>query len=496
MRATKRPVHPRSCGLFLFLTCCAVPVAEAQVDQKILEQLEAGELKDAVLRLRRGVRIDSAEARIAIATKLVELATRKGADEKYGPLALQVTLDLLRDGVPKEQRAARADLVFRAVKARVLPAMRERPEPGSKEDKNILADLRFARGVLVSSDAHKDERSIEIGKLLFPYLRREEDWIELRSLTEGLLENPKLGEKDREEVRELLGLAQIGLGRTREGLPLLEKRIARSPRDPVLIGSIASALYRKEPEAAFSYLLPVLAGTPEPHEHNAYRGALETFYRIVERLPRRKAPMVAFWNEHLIDLKVPPSWPNRTWNPGYRLWRPDNQYSSKQYSGDHAIQIALPESHGWKKVRVPDELRRWNNVATCLRKGSRGPTVVLYWYGPDVHYWYGHTPESRGLTGKSARGHSKGAIASLVKEIVYGVAAKRQGHHYRSARPLGFKTRVRGTRFAYRRGDVHYDETIFSLGQVTGELLVRIRESDLELLEPEIEWLFRNLRTF
>jgi hypothetical protein len=134
-------------------------------------------------------------------------------------------------------------------------------------------------------------------------------------------------------------------------------------------------------------------------------------------------------------------------------------------------------------------------VLAALRRGANGPLLLVYGYGPDLDYWYGHGSEERGVTGKTARGDNKGGIENLVETYAYGEDAKRRSMAYAKARPLAFAPALRGaSRRAWRAGTTHYDETFASFGQVTLELLLVAEIDELALYEAELKALYEGLR--
>ena len=182
---------------------------------------------------------------------------------------------------------------------------------------------------------------------------------------------------------------------------------------------------------------------------------------------------------------------------GYRVYLPDYTDRGKKYGGRHALTAVLPASNGWSSgSTLPPELLRWRNVAYTLTGGggSRGPILAVYWFGPHLNYWYGTTSAEKGVTSKTVRGFNRAAIANLVSKTVYKTDARRRGFKFVKSSPFKFRPAVgESIRRQWRLGAMVYDETFFSVGQVTCEILLRISERDLERLEPEIRWLYGNL---
>lgn len=77
--------------------------------------------------------------------------------------------------------------------------------------------------------------------------------------------------------------------------------------------------------------------------------------------------------------------------------------------------------------------------------------------------------------------------------MFYGEDAKKRGVRFTNHRRLDFALATGGQRRTFSANGVIYDETVFSHGQVTVAVLLRVAEADLEGLEPELRWLYRNV---
>ena len=241
----------------------------------------------------------------------------------------------------------------------------------------------------------------------------------------------------------------------------------------------------------------MLAAAPKAIEREQWTKCLEVFYRCITPQTARQQVVTAILAPNTIAKRLPTIWRRVLWEPGYRTWRGDNERPGKVGSGKQQLVAVLPFSNGWRnRGNPPPELARWQNSAACFQRGSGSPTLVVYWFGPSLGYWWSTTPRSNGVTGKTVRGFNKGGISKLVAEAAYSKDAARLGGKPRKTRPLPLKLGVGpgAIRKAWRVGDTIYDETFFSVGQITIEVLLRIREQDLELLEPELEWLYRSIR--
>jgi len=319
--------------------------------------------------------------------------------------------------------------------------------------------------------------------------------VEASRLCRQLLESD-LSDALRAEIRGCLGFALLRLKKVSDALPYLGDYVARAPTDPAHVLPVASALPRSHAAEICGMLQPVIAQAPRQGD-TSWTEALGVFYACLTPRAARKSAVASLLGPNVVEVPVPTQWGGQTWRSGYRQWRPYGQNPGKVGSGKQGIRALLPFSKGWHKTgQPPAELRRWGRAPIVFQRGTDGPTLVVYWFAPDLGYWYGSTPRTQGVTGKTVRGFNKGGIARLVADIAYGEDHKSLGGRPRSTRPLPFKLGLGSgqLRKAWRVGDVLYDETFFSIGQVTGEVLMRIRAADVDVLEPELRWLYRNLR--
>jgi hypothetical protein len=244
----------------------------------------------------------------------------------------------------------------------------------------------------------------------------------------------------------------------------------------------------------FPMLRAVIGAPPPKGTETAWTACLAEFYATADRLAAKKstAELVAGLTHR---LPLPQTWHRALWGEGYRIWLDPDARPAKIASGKDALRLPVPQSHGWRRhERPPEELTRWDNAAYCVQRGDRGPVLVVYWFGPNLEFWYGDTPVERGVTGKTVRGHSAGAIARMVFDICYGEDARRRRQTFTARPPLPFAIGEGGHRRTFALGDTIHDETVFSHGQVTIEVLLRATESQLVELEPELRWIYATLQ--
>jgi hypothetical protein len=480
---------PRFAAILLLL---ALPLA-AQIPPA-LDELRQGKLADAVARLDEAGAIAAVEPRLETAGLLVDLATEARADD-LKERALAHAARLVDGSVPDEHRARQDDLCVRANLS--LAALLAKAAPGTDNTRARVRALGSARDALIALGRARTPVARDVDLELLPLLVATESWSVAVEVGEQALAAELLSQPQQRAVRGMVGLALLRLRKLDEAIERLEDHLASAPSDPEHVLGVVDELPMTKADAIFRFVRPVIADTPAPRAPSeAWTRCLRRAYEAIEAMGTRIDPGRSILERNTLVLPLPAMWGQRTWASGYRVWRPDNVEPGKSYAGRHALEAALPLSHGWRQLPAPPaELRRWSNAALCFHRAPDGPTLVVYWFAPDLHYWYGTTPPERGVTGKTARGHSRGGIASLVADIAYGEDAQANGVRYRSSRPLPFKPAVGSCiRKQWRLDDELFDETFFSIGQVTVEVLLRVRERDVEALEPELRWLYGHVR--
>lgn len=485
--------------LVLALGPVGIPAAvEAQdgTGEAVLAELEAGRVEEALRMLDAGRRPTSEELRLRVAEGLGRFAPGLPAARREKALATALALVQAGPRSPElRRRSFELQLDLATARARALRALRPPGSASPTWEDRLLHCLAAQAEALAALGREDSPTAIAID------LERAERLLgrgrprEVVRLAERRLSGAGFTKADRRHLRGLVGQALLRLGEPRRAAPLLADYLAKAPTQATRILGVVEALPLELGEWRLRFLSPVLGRDPEPGEREAWRRCLAEAYRTLEFAGVRREPGRSFFEDHTVRLPFPRRWPARRWRKGYRVWRPDNTTPSKTYAGRHALRVVKPLSAGWRRTAPPEELRRWDNSPWCLRRGAEGPVLVIYWFGPDLHYWYGTTPARRGVTGKTARGHNRAGIASLVEEVAYGVEAKARGLRFRPARPLPFRLGAgrSAIRKAWREGDRLHDEAFFSVGQITVEVLLVVAEEDLERLEPELRFLYRHL---
>jgi hypothetical protein len=356
--------------------------------------------------------------------------------------------------------------------------------------------LTHAREALLALGAPRSAERRDLELQLLPLMAEERRFLELSSLCEhALRENPP--EQVARSFRAYHGVALLEMGKVEKARPLLEDYLALRPRDLEHALGLIERLPRTLDGDALLWLRPFVAAMPPgaDRERATWRHALEHFYALAARAPKQSEPVRGWLPSATTQIPLPEIWRERDAASGFRTFRPPNTVAGKTYAGKKGLEILRPLSGAWKEARVPEELKRWGFVLAALRRGANGPLLLVYGYGPDLDYWYGHGSEERGVTGKTARGDNKGGIENLVETYAYGEDAKRRGIAYTKVRPLAFAPALRGaSRRAWRAGTTHHDETFASFGQVTLELLLVAEVDELALYEAELKALYQGLR--
>ncbi|MBK9386994.1 MAG: hypothetical protein IPN34_19440 [Planctomycetes bacterium] len=339
-----------------------------------------------------------------------------------------------------------------------------------------------------------ERRDMELA--LLPLMTEERRFLELTNVCEhALRENPP--EPVARSFRAYHGVALLEMGKLEKARPLLEDYLALRPKDLAHVLGLAERLPRGLESEALLWLRPFVAAMPPSadQERASWKRALEHFYALIARASQQGEPLRGWLPAATTQLPLPEIWRDRDAAPGFRTFRPPNTVAGKTYAGKKGLEILRPLSGAWKECSVPEELKRWGFLLAALRRGTDGPLLVVYGYGPDLDYWYGHGSEERGVTGKTARGDNKGGIENLVETYAYGEDAKRRSLVFAKARALAFAPALRGaSRRAWRTAGVHYDETFASFGQVTLELLLVAKVEELALYEAELKALYHGLR--
>jgi len=474
--------------------------ASAGEEEPILVHLRQGDLYAALRVARKSPLRPGGEKALEAASRLRELALEQKGQKVSATKtreALDLALDLLSGRFPQELRVRQQEGTARIGLALGRFLASGQPRPRSREHARARHALEQARSAALSLTGKEvGERLREIDLLLVPLYRQIERHSSVLRLGREVLDLEP-GEKEKKEVEEAMGLSLLALGRVDKALPFLEDYLKRNPTDPAAIGPIADSLDRRDPVQAFHLLQRVVQADPPPGKREAWTECLDLLYnRVLRRLSPRKPPLEGIIRSRHFRRPVPKVWGYSTWRSGFRQYRDPNERAGKTYAGDDAISAFIPLSKGWRRVGAPpEELRRWHNVAFCLTREGGATILVCYWFAPDLEYWYGHTPRTRGVTGKSAKGHSKGAIFSLVTDTCYGQGARKRGLRFHRTRAPGLTVTAPGVKAAaWKAGKYIYHENFFSMGQVTGEVVLKIHEKDLELLAPELEWTFKWIR--
>lgn len=289
-----------------------------------------------------------------------------------------------------------------------------------------------------------------------------------------------------------LGRSLLTMGRAEAALPHLHKFLAADPSKASIVLPVVRDLPSNMAKDAAALLRAVLGQRPSNSEQPAWLECLAEFYALIDK---HGATRLALPTPPTSRLPLPQIWQQQLWATGYRVYQDINTRPAKIASGKDALRLPMPYSHGWQvRPRPPEDLQRWQNTAYCLQRGAEGPTLVVYWFGPNLEYWYGDSPVERGVTGKTVRGNSSGGIARMIWDVAYGEDAKAQKLRFTSRAPLEFSLDAGGGhRKAFALGDVIYDETVFPHGQVTISVLLRATTRQIAELEPELRWLYRNL---
>ncbi len=319
---------------------------------------------------------------------------------------------------------------------------------------------------------------------------------ELAEVSREALKFP-LKESERFLAEKCLGEALIKLGKTKEALETLAPIISKDPSNPLIIEPLARKMVDYAPSLTLDLLLPVIRAEPGWKQRKAWQNSLRLFYKAFSMASPKREPKALLARKNRVFLPLPKKWNHAIWEPGYRVWRPEGIGPSRVYSGKKKIRVFIPFSAGWRRLKAPpNELSRWRNSPFAISRGRNGPFFVLYWFGPDVKYWYGTTPRIKGVTGKAVKGSTKTGIVSLVSKYCYNKAARERNMRFYPAAPLRFSLGIKSgvIKKAWKRKAWIYDERFFSVGRITCETTLKIMKKDVEKLGPELSWLYRNVK--
>jgi hypothetical protein len=377
--------------------------------------------------------------------------------------------------------------------ARVLMAQKDVLVDGRVTDRNHLGAGVAALAALRSGGAAHSEDTLALGLHLAPLLlagERARDAV--NAATAAMEASPSSAQAI--ALHGLIATGQLQLGRPAQARPHAKAFVQADPGNAETVLPLARAFPAGMADEVFPMLGAVVRRRPRQEAQAAWTTSLAEFYAAAERLRAKKttANTVA---DLVLRMPLPQTWHQVLWGEGYRIWRDPDARPAKIASGKDALLLPVPQSVGWhRREQPPDDLQRWNNAAYCVQRGEAGPTLVVYWFGPNLEFWYGDTPVERGVTGKTVRGHSAGAIARMVFDVVYGEDAKRRGVKITPRAALPFALPEAGFRRTFAAGDVIYDETVFAHGSVAIEVLLRVTQAQLAELEPELRWMYENLR--
>lgn len=464
----------------------ALPAQSAVVDH-----LARGDVAAAIEMLENGQAPSDAELRLRAMQLLVERAPSVPALRES---ALRWAAQILPDQVPArlEDDRKRVAADVGGALTRVLVKHEGILVDGRVTDRTHVGALVAARDALIAGEQRTSRDMAALALHATPILRACDRTREAIALaTDGL--QCTITPTQQADLSGELGLGLLTLRRFDDAIPNLQRALAADPSDPARVLPIARALPSSHALAAQGFLLPVVRKAPAQAAVGAWTECLAAYYAALDALDG-KEPAAAAVLANVTERKAMPQvWNQREWGEGFRVWRDDNDRAGKIASGKDGLRVGVPQSAGWRaQARPPDDLVRWHNAAFCFQRGET-TAFVVYLFGPNLEYWYGDTPRERGVTGKTVRGHSAGAIARFTWDVFYGEDAKKRGVRFTNHRRLDFALATGGQRRTFSANGVIYDETVFSHGQVTVAVLLRVAEADLEGLEPELRWLYRNV---
>ncbi len=474
-------------------------LAPSQAQDKLaplFRALQRSDLTQALTLLEKGPK-PKGETALEAARRFFALATSPGRSREQAKLGLKGALKILQGAIPSSLKHEKIDLSFRTALELGKVILEGRPASHSPEELAALEALQAAHMYALGMEGERKREALkEVDLLLLPLCRKLRHTMEVVRYARELLELP-ISPGERRRTRDALGEALLALNRPKEAFTYLQDKIRENPSDPNLIYPLAKGLFRSSAQKSLDLLFPVIGKDPARKDRKTWTQCLDLFYKAFRAIPKRKDPGLSLVKQHRVLIPLPRMWGHASWAPGFRAYRKEGTRPGKVYGGKLRIQVMIPFSKGWvPSRRPPGDLVRWRNTAIALRRGGKGPAIVLYWFGPDLFYWYGTTPRRSGVTGKGSRGDSKGGIASLVSKLCYGPGARKRGLRFKPVTPLPYSLGVQSgvTKRAWIRARTIYQEYFFSAGQVTLEVLLKIRKEDAQLLGPELRWCLRNIR--
>lgn len=473
----------------LALAALAIPLPAQS--SAVLDALTAGDVSRALDMLTTGAPEDTS-VRLQVIRLLVDVPRTNAAlyERALGRAAL-----ILPERAPSGMEEQLRDLAAEVGRdlTRLLVAHTDLLVDGRITDRTQLGAGVAAYQALRLGGLSESRDMLSLGMHLAPLLLAGERPRDAAAIaTDALAATPTPAQET--ALHSVLAQAKLQLGRPEEALPHAQRVVQADPDNAAVVLPLVRAFPPSMVDETFAMLRVVIKRPPSVETKPEWIECLARFYDGVEKLASKRSTADAV--AHLTKRQaLPQTWFQVQWGEGYRVWLDPDTRPAKIASGKDALILPVPASAGWtERRRPPDDLARWNNVAYCLQRGEAGPTLVVYWFGPNLEYWYGDTPVERGVTGKTVRGHSAGAIARMVFDIAYDEDAKLQQRKFKSRSPLPFAVSERGQRRTFTLDDTIYDETVFSHGQVTIEVLLRVTEADLAELEPELRWMYRTLR--
>ena len=466
----------------------------AQTDD-VSAALRAGKLERALDQLERTREFESAGARLDLAELTLDVAEAAGGDLATRGFRC-VLYRVLKNPMTGAARERRLELRYRAAVELANAIAAAAPEPGSQLYKDRVRALRDAYEATSMLGRRGSSQFVQLCLTLIPIHFAAKSYTLVNKYCDEVLEYG-LTDQQRIDVRSTYGLSLLRSKQVKRAVPFLHDYFAAAPADPAHVYPAAELIPLEYADDAFRFLLPVVRRDPSAEAGELWTRCLDRVYRNLRTGPKRKSGLIfEFFAANRVDAPLPQTFGGERWGDGFRISMADQYDRGKKYSGRDGLTAVLPASAGWRSgARLPAELRRWGNEAFTMQRGSSGPVLAVYWFAPHHGYWYGTTPPQRGVTGKTVRGFSKGAVVGMVSKAAYETDARRRKVKFKKSTPLPYRLGVgASTRRQWRSQGVIYDETFFSIGQVTCEVLLRINERDLERLEPELRWLYANLR--
>ena len=426
------------------LALCLLAAGASAQTSPVVDALNAGDVPRALELLEGGATPGDDALRLQ-AIRL--LAAVPHTDAKLHERALRWAAQILPATVPAalaEQHKTSALEVGTAL-TRLLVAQTNVLVDGRVADRGHLGAGVAAHQALRLGGGATSRAMLELGLHLAPLLlagERARDAVSVA--TDAMAATPTT-----EQATALHGYIARGLlqlGRAGDALSHAKLFVQADPSNADVVLPLARALPASMVTDVFPMLRAVIQNAPRDGGKPAWTECLAEFYAAVDRLAGKKAG-AAMVSDLTHRLPLPQVWHQVLWGDGYRIWLDPDARPSKIASGKDALLLPVPQSLGWRRRdKAPADLQRWNNTAYCMQRGEGGPTLVVYWFGPNLEYWYGDTPVERGVTGKTVRGHSAGAIARMVFDTVYGEDARRRQQKFTPHAAPPFALGESGTR--------------------------------------------------